>query len=138
MIAYAVTFIKCSRGWSRCSHGNSGPLNSVCVASAMPPPDLYISIDVEADGPIPGPYSILSFGLAVAGSFDGTKFTESDPTAETFYRELAPISEQYDPDALAVSGLDRDLLVQAGADPGRAMTEAASWIGKASAQGRAV
>jgi len=27
--------------------------------------DIYISIDVEADGPIPGPYSMLSFGFAV-------------------------------------------------------------------------
>jgi hypothetical protein len=94
----------------------------------VPPPDLYISIDVEADGPIPGDYSMLSFGLAVAGSFDGSRFTESDPTAETFYCELAPISEQFDPDALAVSGLDRDALIQTGADPAAAMSSAAVWV----------
>jgi hypothetical protein len=28
--------------------------------------DIYFSADIEADGPIPGPYSMLSFGLAVA------------------------------------------------------------------------
>jgi hypothetical protein len=104
----------------------------------MPPADVYISIDVEADGPIPGPYSMLSFGLAVAGSFDGSSFTESDPAAETFYRELAPISEQYDPDALAVSGLDRDLLVRTGADPAASMTSAASWVRTVSGRRRAV
>lgn len=27
-------------------------------------PEIYLSIDVEADGPIPGPYSMLSFGIA--------------------------------------------------------------------------
>ena len=29
-----------------------------------PTPEIYLSIDVEADGPIPGPYSMLSFGIA--------------------------------------------------------------------------
>jgi hypothetical protein len=33
--------------------------------------DIYISGDIEADGPIPGRYSMLSFGLAVAATFDG-------------------------------------------------------------------
>jgi hypothetical protein len=36
--------------------------------------DLYVSADIESDGPIPGEYSMLSFGLAVAGTFDGTAF----------------------------------------------------------------
>jgi hypothetical protein len=92
------------------------------------PADAYFSIDVEADGPIPGPYSMLSLGLAFAGSFDGSQFSEADPAAETFYRELAPISESYDPEALAVSGLDRDTLVRAGAEPAAAMSEAAAWV----------
>ncbi len=30
----------------------------------MPPPEIYISTDVEADGPIPGVNSMLSFGSA--------------------------------------------------------------------------
>jgi hypothetical protein len=104
----------------------------------MPPPDVYISIDVEADGPIPGPYSMLSFGLAVAGSFDGARFTASDPAAETFYRELAPISEQYDAEALAVSGLDRDALLRTGVDPATAMASAAAWVRGIGRRGRPV
>lgn len=27
-------------------------------------PDIYVSVDIEADGPIPGPYSMLSIGAA--------------------------------------------------------------------------
>src|SRR3981081_4799312 len=27
-------------------------------------PEIYLSVDVEADGRIPGPYSMLSFGIA--------------------------------------------------------------------------
>jgi len=30
----------------------------------MQKPEIYLSVDVEADGPIPGPHSMLSFGAA--------------------------------------------------------------------------
>jgi hypothetical protein len=36
--------------------------------------DVYFSADVETDGPIPGPYSLLSFALVYAGRFDEKKF----------------------------------------------------------------
>lgn len=90
--------------------------------------DLYISADIEADGPIPGTYSMLSFGLAAAGVFDGTTFEPFDPSEATFYRELKPISERFDADALKASGLDRDRLALTGGDPTQAMQEAAKWV----------
>ena len=65
-------------------------------------PDLYISADVETDGPIPGPYSMLSFGLAVVGSYDGHHFERRQAGDETFYRELRPISERFQDEALAL------------------------------------
>lgn len=91
-------------------------------------PDLYISGDIEADGAIPGPYSMLAFGLTVTARFDGRVFTAFDPTRSTFYRELKPISDLFDPEALRVSGLDREHLVREGADPAEAMKEAATWV----------
>lgn len=94
-------------------------------------PDLYVSADVEADGPVPGLYSMLSFGLSVAGSFDGTTFERTDPTAATFYRELRPITDRFKPDYLAASRLDRNHLVEHGADPAQAMTDAAQWVREA-------
>jgi hypothetical protein len=90
--------------------------------------DCYISVDVEADGPIPGPYSMISFGAAVAGTRTEQGFTAADPTAATFYRELRPISDDFDPAALEVSGLDRAALVRDGADPAVAMAEFSSWV----------
>lgn len=90
--------------------------------------DCYISVDVEADGPIPGPYSMISFGAAVAGTRTDQGFTAADPTAATFYRELRPISDDFDPAALEVSGLDRSVLVRDGADPAVAMAEFSSWV----------
>lgn len=90
--------------------------------------DLYISADIEADGPIPGPYSMLSFGLALAGIYDGERFVRLDPAERTFYRELRPICDDFVPEALAVSGLDRVALARDGAEPAAAMTEAADWV----------
>jgi hypothetical protein len=90
--------------------------------------DMYFSVDVEADGPIPGPYSMISFGVAVAGTRSNDGFQAADPGAATFYRELRPISDDFDPAALAVSGLDRPALLVDGADPGLAMTEFTAWV----------
>jgi hypothetical protein len=90
-------------------------------------PELYVAVDVEADGPIPGPYSMLSLGMAVAGRPE-----------LTFYTELRPISEEFVPEALAVSGLDRDrLLAQAPPAP-EAMAAAAAWVDGLRATGRPV
>lgn len=91
--------------------------------------DSYFSADVETDGPIPGPYSMLSFALVYAGSFDGSKF--SRPTnyqRHVFYSELKPISEDFDPEALKINGLDRVRLGSEGKAPSSVMTEAAAWV----------
>jgi len=100
--------------------------------------DLYISVDIEADGPIPGPYSMLAFGLAVAGRFDGQRFDAADAKAATFYRELRPISDDFDPKALEVAGLDRERLAIEGADPSAAMKEAAAWVAEQTREARPV
>jgi hypothetical protein len=93
-----------------------------------PPSDIYISADVETDGPIPGPYSMLSFALAVAGRFDGERFERVDPTEQTYYVELKPISENYQEEAMSVNQLDRRRLVTEGKDPTDAMASAARWV----------
>lgn len=99
--------------------------------------DVYFSLDVEADGPIPGPYSMVSVGLAVAGRrADG--FVPADPTETTFYRELRPISDDFVPEALAVSGLDRAALLRDGSDPAQAMTELTGWVTRTAGNDRPV
>src|SRR3954447_7505389 len=79
--------------------------------------DAYFSADVETDGPIPGPFSILSFAIVYAGSFDGSKFRRPERYDRSFYRELGPISQQFQPEALRVSGLDRERLCLEGVAP---------------------
>lgn len=91
-------------------------------------PDLYISADVETDGPVPGRYSLLSFGLVVVGRYDGRRFERERSERPSFYRELQPISDEYQDEALAVNGLDRKRLAHEGVDPSQAMIEAAEWV----------
>jgi hypothetical protein len=102
------------------------------------PADVYVSGDVEADGPIPGRYSMLSFGLCVAGRFDGIEFQPCDPRTATFYAELQPISERWDAQALKVARLDRDELVTTGRPPRESMTDAARWVQRVAAGDRPV
>ena len=90
-------------------------------------PELYIATDVEADGPIPGPYSMISLGMAVAGR----------PELR-FYTEVRPISDTFVPEALAVSGLDRARLLREAPTPEVAMAAAARWINDLRRIGRPV
>jgi hypothetical protein len=90
-------------------------------------PELYVAVDVEADGPIPGPYSMISLGMAVAGQPD-----------LTFYTELRPISDEFVPEALAVSGLDRQRLLREAPNAEAAMAAASRWINGLRRLGRPV
>lgn len=90
--------------------------------------DAYFSADVETDGPIPGPFSILSFALVYAGSFDGRRFQRPNNYEQTLYKELKPISENFQSEALHVNGLDRTRLCLEGETPESAMAEACSWV----------
>jgi hypothetical protein len=90
--------------------------------------DAYFSADVETDGPIPGPFSMLSFAIVYAGSFDGQRFERPKNYERYFYQELKPISNQFQEEALKVNGLDRDRLIREGLSPEDAMTDASRWV----------
>ena len=90
--------------------------------------DAYFSADVETDGPIPGPYSLLSFAIVYAGCFDGTAFHRPERYDKVFYRELKPISDRFELEALRVNGLDRERLCQDGGLPELVMTDASEWV----------
>jgi hypothetical protein len=58
----------------------------------------WFMVDIEADGPIPGDYSMVCFGAVLV-----------EPALDrTFYGRLKPISDRWDPEALAVSGFTRE------------------------------
>ena len=77
----------------------------------------YVMVDIEADGPIPGDFSMVSFGAIVV-----------EPALDrTFSARLKPISDRWVPEALAVSGHTREDTL-AFADPKAEMERFAAWL----------
>jgi hypothetical protein len=103
-------------------------LSALVVERPESPIDAYFSADVETDGPIPGPYSMLSFAIVYAGSFDGQRFRRPENYERYFYQELKPISDHFQEEALKVNGLDRSRLYREGLTPEHVMTEASGWV----------
>ena len=77
----------------------------------------YIMVDIEADGPIPGDYSMIALGAVIV-----------EPVVNrTFYGRLKPGSDTWIPDALAVSGFSREETL-AFDDPTIVMQKFANWM----------
>lgn len=81
----------------------------------------YIMVDIESDGPIPGDYSMVSFGAIVV-----------EPALDrSFYGRLKPISDRWVPEALQVSGHSRDETLQFD-EPKLVMSAFAEWLASVS------
>lgn len=76
-----------------------------------------IVVDVEADGPIPGDYSMIALGAVVV---------QSDLKL-SYLAHLKPISNNYKPEALAISGFSRAETLTF-REPQEVMQEFMSWI----------
>jgi DNA polymerase III epsilon subunit-like protein len=79
--------------------------------------EVFISVDVETAGPIPGEYSLLTIGAC--------NVTDAE---QTFSCNLKPTTRNVDPKALEVTGLSLDKLKQEGLDPAEAMHKFLVWI----------
>jgi len=84
------------------------------------------SLDVEADGPCPGLYSMLSFGLVPL-----------DAPERGFYTTLAPISERYKEGALKTNKWTREETLGF-TPPAEAMAQFAEWLAKEPVTGRKI
>jgi DNA polymerase III epsilon subunit-like protein len=83
-------------------------------------------VDVEADGPIPADYSMISLGAVVV----------DETLSKTFYGKLRPVSEKWIPESLAVSGFTREQTLEF-EPPETVMGSLRDWI-KTVAPGRAI
>ncbi len=93
--------------------------------------ELYISVDVEPDGHVPGSSSIVSLGACAAALRDERGAIHPlDVAAEAnaFYAVLRPISDRYVERALRVTGFDRATLEREGRPPQEALPEFAAWL----------
>lgn len=77
----------------------------------------HIMVDVEADGPIPGDYSMISLGAVIV----------EEGLERTFYGRLKPVSSSYIEDALKVSGFSREDTM-AFDEPKEVMANFKEWI----------
>ena len=84
----------------------------------------FFSIDVEASGPVPQLYSMLSIGICVIDA--GAENTFS-PGAE-LYLELVPAFDGVDNEALAVCGLSLDHLKETGTESKEAMRQLRTFV----------
>lgn len=89
--------------------------------------EIYISVDVETSGPIPGEFNMLSLGACVVGQ-----------TSQVFYAELKPLNEHYIKEALEVSGFSLEKLKTDGEESAQAMGRFEQWIKDASGEHRPV
>lgn len=77
----------------------------------------HVSVDIEADGPIVGKHSMISFGFRIV-----------EPGLQRgFYREIKPIGPDYVPEALGISGFTRTETM-AFMSPVQALIEAEQWL----------
>jgi len=81
-------------------------------------PEMYISVDIEASGPIPGEYSMLSFGACLVHRPE-----------TTFHRRVHPISDKFVPEALEVVGTTLEEAARVGMKPKKAMCDFVDRIG---------
>lgn len=79
----------------------------------------WIVVDVEADGQVPGINSMVCFGAVIV----------DEKLDKTFYGKVFPISKQWNPDALAISGFSRIEHCKFD-NPYDVMPEFAEWINK--------
>jgi ribonuclease T len=80
-------------------------------------PEVYICVDIETAGPIPGDYSLLSIGAC----------TIYEPQ-QTFYIELKPINQHLTQEAASIHKLSLERLKIEGTTPRKALTCFEEWL----------
>jgi DNA polymerase III epsilon subunit-like protein len=93
------------------------------------PDTVYACVDVEASGPIPDPFNLVSIGAVAVRRPRGPNVPSSwlVDTASMFYVELKPCYPGFDAEAMAIHGLSRSDLEESGIAPRLAMTRLADW-----------
>jgi hypothetical protein len=76
-----------------------------------------IVVDVESDGPCPGLYSMVCFGAVLV-----------EDTSKTFYGQTRPISDEWQLEALAISGFSRETH-ETFDEPSNIMVAFDGWLG---------
>lgn len=79
--------------------------------------EIFISVDIETAGPIPGKFSMLSLGACVV-----------EQPSRLFSCTFKPMNRNYVPEALDVTGLSLEKLEKEGLEPQAGMVSFRDWI----------
>lgn len=79
--------------------------------------EVFISVDVETSGPVPGEYSLLTIGACLV-----------DNGEEAFSCKMKPINENFVPEAMEATGLSLAELKRSGSPPQHAMASFNAWV----------
>jgi DNA polymerase III epsilon subunit-like protein len=86
--------------------------------------DTFFSVDIEASGPVPGLFNMVSIGVVPVTHRDGAW----RPGDERFYVELKPIAPGFDPGAMKVHGIPRQRLETEGVPSDEAMRRLSEFV----------
>jgi DNA polymerase III epsilon subunit-like protein len=95
------------------------------------PREVFFCVDIEASGPVPGLFNLVSIG-AVVVAHKGAAWQAED---ERFYVELRPIAPGFDPGAMKVHGISREHLEAEGLPADEAMRRLAAFVSGRLARG---
>jgi DNA polymerase III epsilon subunit-like protein len=84
---------------------------------------IYFCLDCEASGPVPPLFNLLSVGVTVVRPAG-----DHHELGESLYLELKPVFAGFDPEALAVCGLDVERLRREGLEPREALARLRDWV----------
>ena len=88
------------------------------------PRDVFFSVDIEASGPVPALFNMVSIGAVPVDHRDGAW----RPGEERFYVELKPIAPGFDAGAMKVHGIPRQKLEAEGVPAGEAMRRLSEFV----------
>lgn len=84
---------------------------------------VYVCVDIEASGPVAGLYNMVSIA-GVTVQLDGDRHRRGD----SFYFELQPVCDGFDPGAMAIHGITEAHLRAHGKPADEVMAEIDRWV----------
>ena len=86
--------------------------------------DVFFCVDVEASGPVPSLFNLVSIGAVTVSHSEGAWRSET----ERFYVELKPVAPGFDAGAMKVHGIKREHLEAEGVEAAEAMRRLARFV----------
>lgn len=88
--------------------------------------ETFYSIDVEASGPVPGLYNLLSLGATAIHWRPGRRLE----VGASCYLEFRPVFAGHDPQANAIHGLDLARLQREGLEPATGLQQLSAFVSR--------